>query len=112
MRALIALIEIVYLLGVGVASTTRAEWNDGSASEFGASIGQALPNALAGRREFNPVLPPCFSASKGRIGFMPVASAAKPSCQSCDSAKLLSTHCRVNPSQRRDCFIGRIRGCL
>ncbi len=49
MRALIALIVIVYLVGVGVAlsPTFRAEWNSGAASNLFASIGQALPNALA-----------------------------------------------------------------
>ena len=49
MRALIALIVIVYLVGVGVAlsPTFRAEWNSGTASNLFASIGQALPNALA-----------------------------------------------------------------
>ena len=49
MRALIALIVIVYLVGVGVvlSPTVQAEWNSGTASNFFASVGQALPNALA-----------------------------------------------------------------
>ena len=49
MRALIALIAIVYLVGVGVvlSPTVGAEWNSGTASNLAASIGQALPNALA-----------------------------------------------------------------
>jgi hypothetical protein len=49
MRAVIALIVIVYLVGVGVVLSPifQAEWNSGSASNLAASIGQALPNALA-----------------------------------------------------------------
>jgi hypothetical protein len=49
MRALIALIAIVYLVGVGVvlSPTIQAEWNSGTASNLFASIGKALPNALA-----------------------------------------------------------------
>jgi hypothetical protein len=49
MRALIALIVIVYLVGVGVvlSPTIQAEWNSGTTSNLFSSIGQALPNALA-----------------------------------------------------------------
>ena len=49
MRTLIALIAIVYLVGVGVvlSPTVEAEWNSGTASNLFASIEQALPNALA-----------------------------------------------------------------
>ncbi len=49
MSALIALIAIVYLVGVGVvlSPTVGAEWNSGTASNLAASIGQAIPNALA-----------------------------------------------------------------
>ena len=49
MRMLITLVAIVYLVGVGVAlsPTIQGEWNSGSPSSFVASIGQALPNALA-----------------------------------------------------------------
>ena len=49
MRAVIALIVIVYLVGVGVvlSPVIQAEWNSASASTLVASIGQALPNALA-----------------------------------------------------------------
>jgi hypothetical protein len=49
MRALIALIVIIYLVGVGVAlaPTIQAKWNSASASELATSVGQALPNALA-----------------------------------------------------------------
>jgi len=48
MRALIAFIAIVYLVGVGVvlSPTVQAEWNSGTPSNLAASIGQALPNAL------------------------------------------------------------------
>jgi hypothetical protein len=46
---LIALVAIVYLVGVGVALSPaiQVEWDAGSASEFAANIGHALPNALA-----------------------------------------------------------------
>jgi hypothetical protein len=46
---LIALVAIVYLVGVGVAlsPTIQGGWNSGSPSSFAASVGQALPNALA-----------------------------------------------------------------
>ena len=49
MRALIALMVIVYLVGVGVAlsSTIRAKWNSAPASDLAASVGQDLPYALA-----------------------------------------------------------------
>ena len=49
MRAVISLIVIVYLVGVAVvlSPTVQAEWNSGTASNLAASIGQALPNALA-----------------------------------------------------------------
>ena len=49
MRGVISLIVIVYLVGVGVvlSPTVQAEWNSGTASNLAASIGQALPNALA-----------------------------------------------------------------
>jgi hypothetical protein len=49
MRALIALIVIVYLVGVGVAlsPTIQAKWNTASASDLAASVTQALPNAVA-----------------------------------------------------------------
>jgi hypothetical protein len=48
MRALIAVIAIVYLVGVGVvlSPAIQAGWNGGSASNFASSIGQALPAAL------------------------------------------------------------------
>ncbi len=49
MRVLIALIVIIYLVGVGVAlsPTIQAKWNGASASDLATSVGQALPNALA-----------------------------------------------------------------
>ena len=49
MRAIIALIVIVYLVGVGVvlAPTIQAKWNGASASDLATSIAQALPHALA-----------------------------------------------------------------
>jgi hypothetical protein len=49
MRAIIALIVIVYLVGVGVvlAPTIQAKWSSAPASELATSVGQALPNALA-----------------------------------------------------------------
>ena len=49
MRMLIALIVIVYLVGVGVvlSPTVRDKWSSVPASELAASVVQALPNALA-----------------------------------------------------------------
>ena len=48
MRALIALILIVYLVGVGVvlSPTIRAKWNNAPASDLAASVEQDLPYAL------------------------------------------------------------------
>jgi hypothetical protein len=45
MRAAVALIVIMYLVGVGVvlSPTIQAKWNGASASILAASIGQALP---------------------------------------------------------------------
>lgn len=49
MRALIALFMIVYLVGVGVVLSPifRDKWSAAPASELVASVGQALPDALA-----------------------------------------------------------------
>ncbi len=49
MRLLIALIVIVYLIGVGVvlSPTFRSQWNSAPASDLSASLVQQLPNALA-----------------------------------------------------------------
>ena len=49
MRTFIALIVIIYLVGVGVvlAPTISAKWNSGTASELFASVFQELPGALA-----------------------------------------------------------------
>ncbi len=49
MRGLIALIVIIYLVGVGVvlAPTIQAKWNSATASDLTTSVGQALPDALA-----------------------------------------------------------------
>ena len=48
MRALIAMIAIVYLVDVGVmlSPAIQAGWNGGSASNPAWSVGQALPAAL------------------------------------------------------------------
>jgi hypothetical protein len=48
MRALIAIILMVYLVGVGVAlsPTIREKWNSAPASDLVASVGQDLPRAL------------------------------------------------------------------
>jgi hypothetical protein len=48
MRLLIALIIIIYLIGVGVilAPTVRSTWNTEPASAFAESVAQALPDAL------------------------------------------------------------------
>jgi hypothetical protein len=49
MRLLIALIVIVYLIGVGVvlAPTVEGKWNTATAAELTSSVGQALPHAFA-----------------------------------------------------------------
>jgi hypothetical protein len=49
MRLFIAFIVIIYLVGVGVAlaPTIGAKWSTGPASELAASVGEALPHALA-----------------------------------------------------------------
>ena len=49
MRLLLALIIIVYLVGVGVVLSPVVElaWNSETASSFTDSIGRALPDALA-----------------------------------------------------------------
>jgi hypothetical protein len=49
MRALLGLIIIVYLVGVGVALAPdiRSRWNDATASDLAASVMKALPGALA-----------------------------------------------------------------
>jgi hypothetical protein len=49
MRALVAVIVIVYLVGVGVAlaPTIQAKWSGASASDLATSVAQALPNAVA-----------------------------------------------------------------
>jgi hypothetical protein len=48
MRLLIALIVIIYLVGVGVvlAPVVRSTWNSEPASGFAESVAQALPDAL------------------------------------------------------------------
>lgn len=49
MRALIALLVIVYLVGIGVmlAPNFRAKWTSGTPAELAASVAQDLPAALA-----------------------------------------------------------------
>jgi hypothetical protein len=49
MRALIALIVIIYIVGIGVAlsPTIEAKWSCGTASDFATSVAQALPGAVA-----------------------------------------------------------------
>jgi hypothetical protein len=49
MRALIAVVVIVYLIGVGVelAPTFQASWSTVPASQLASSVAQALPSALA-----------------------------------------------------------------
>ena len=49
MRALIGLLVIIYLVGVGVvlAPTIKANWSTGSASEFVERVVAELPRALA-----------------------------------------------------------------
>jgi hypothetical protein len=49
MRGIIALVVVIYLVGVGVvlAPTVQGKWSSASASELTSSIAQALPDALA-----------------------------------------------------------------
>jgi hypothetical protein len=49
MRALIGLLVIIYLVGVGVAlaPTIKTNWSTASASEFVGSIATELPRALS-----------------------------------------------------------------
>jgi hypothetical protein len=49
MRLIVALIVIVYLIGVGVvlAPTVQSKWSSAPASELTASVVEALPGALA-----------------------------------------------------------------
>ena len=49
MRLVLALIIIVYLVGVGVvlSPVVRSTWNAEPASELAQSVAQALPDALA-----------------------------------------------------------------
>lgn len=49
MRVLLAIIIIVYLVGVGVvlSPTVRSTWNTASASTLAGVVAQALPQALA-----------------------------------------------------------------
>jgi len=49
MRALIAVILIIYIVGIGVAlaPTIQGKWTGSSASDFASSVTQALPDAAA-----------------------------------------------------------------
>jgi hypothetical protein len=49
MQTIIALIVIVYLVGVGVvlSPVIQSEWNSEPASALAQSLAQALPNALS-----------------------------------------------------------------
>lgn len=49
MRAIIALIVIIYIVGIGVAlsPTIKAKWSGGTASDFATGVAQALPGAVA-----------------------------------------------------------------
>jgi hypothetical protein len=49
MRSVIALIVIIYLIGVGVAlsPTIQAKWSSASAADLTASVAQELPSAFA-----------------------------------------------------------------
>ncbi len=49
MRLFIALIIIIYLVGVGVvlSPVVRTNWNSETASAFAGAIGDALPDALS-----------------------------------------------------------------
>jgi hypothetical protein len=49
MRLLLSFVVIIYLVGVGVSlsPTFREKWSSAPASDLVASVGQALPSALA-----------------------------------------------------------------
>jgi hypothetical protein len=49
MRTIIAVIVIVYIVGIGVvlSPTVREKWNTAPTSDFVASVVQALPAAMA-----------------------------------------------------------------
>ncbi|RBP08579.1 hypothetical protein DFR50_12561 [Roseiarcus fermentans] len=49
MRLVLAIVVIVYLVGVGVALAPIVEgaWNSGTAAAFAETVGRALPEALA-----------------------------------------------------------------
>jgi hypothetical protein len=49
MRMIIALLVIVYLIGVGVvlAPTVSGKWNSGTPAELSASVVQQIPSAFA-----------------------------------------------------------------
>lgn len=49
MRLLVALLVIVYIVGIGVvlAPTIQTQWSGAPASHFATSVAQALPNAAA-----------------------------------------------------------------
>jgi hypothetical protein len=49
MRVFIALIVIIYIVGIGVelSPTIQAKWSDAPASNFATSVADALPNAVA-----------------------------------------------------------------
>ena len=49
MRAIIALLAIIYIVGVGVAlsPTIEARWRSGTAPDFVTGVAQALPGAVA-----------------------------------------------------------------
>jgi hypothetical protein len=49
MRLLIAVIVIIYIVGVGVvlSPTIQAKWSGASASNLATSVAEALPNAAA-----------------------------------------------------------------
>ena len=49
MRAFIACLVIIYLVGVGVAlsPTIQAKWGGATASDLATSVAQALPDAAA-----------------------------------------------------------------
>jgi len=72
MRALIALVVVIYLVGVGVAlsPTIQAQWNSASASQLTTSVAQAKRSRVAGEglsRHNEPRLIRSPARSVGRI---------------------------------------------
>jgi len=81
MRLLLALIIIVYLVGVGVAlsPTIRSEWSPSPASELARNIAQELPGAPLGQQGWSGVSRPPPS----ELHFSTIATARVHPAEAC-----------------------------